>query len=121
MQALKPSSIFSLQSLDLPYYTCCRPSIYKLKYPHKINRTNGEYILEAGNTITQKKSWCYLWLNRSYGFPEGKTANLKDEKNSIEEVFRFPLYKTITEFKFIDDLTLDDLREIYELRSYKNL
>jgi hypothetical protein len=84
-----------------------------------MNRTSGEYILKAGNTIRQTKSWLYLGSIHRNGFSEG-TDNLKDEKNSLEEVFRFPLYKTNTDIEFVDSLTFDELKEIYESRSFKN-
>ncbi len=119
MQAMKPSSEIKYQSLDVPYYTCCKPSIYKLKYPHIIDRTSGQYILKAGNTIRQTNSWLYLGSIRRNGFSEG-IVNSKDEKNSLEEVFRFPLYKTNIDIKLVESLTFDELKEIYESRSFKN-
>jgi hypothetical protein len=119
MQAMKPSSETKYQSLDVPYYTCCKPSIYKLKYPHIINRTSGEYIFKAGNTVRQTKSWLYLGSIRRNGFSEG-IVNSKEEKNSLEKVFNFPLFKTNTDIEFVDSLTLEELNEIYESRSFKN-
>ncbi len=94
MQAMKPSSEIKYLSLDVPYYTCCKPSIYKRKYPYIINRTSGQYILKAGNTIRQTKSCLYLGSICRNGFSEG-IVNSKDEKTHRKKYSVFHCIKQI--------------------------
>ena len=99
MQAIKPNSGLSYQSLDVPLHSDMDSLPHrKFKYNH-IMRFNGrEMNLKIGDLIEQSIAFRPMSMNgvKRDGFFEGTFI----KPNASKQYFRFPLYKTVEEYLF---------------------
>ncbi len=100
MQAIRPNSGLNYQSLDLPlcgHYGLSEPNRI-FKYNHIIRLNSGEFNLKIGDRISQSNS---LWAMSINGVKrDGFFAGTLIKPNASEQMFRFPLYKTVEEYVF---------------------
>ncbi len=99
MQAIRPNSGLNYQSLDMPFHISefSLPD-RKFKYNH-IMRLNGrELNLKIGNRIKQSNRFRAMSMKgvKRDGFFAGTLI----KPSASKQTFRFPLYKTVEEYRF---------------------
>jgi hypothetical protein len=98
MQAIRPNSGLNYLSLDMPFHVATFPlPDRKFKYNHIIRLNGGELNIKIGDRIKQSDSFWAMSINgvKRDGFFAGTFIN----PNASEEI-RFPLYKTVEEYRF---------------------
>jgi hypothetical protein len=98
MQAIKPNSGLNYQSLDSLFHIAMSLPERKFKYNHFMRLNNREVNFKIGDRIQPSNRFTPMSLNgvKRDGLYEG---NLIESKAS-KQTFRFPLYKTVEEFRF---------------------
>ena len=98
MQAIRPNSGLNYQSLDMPLHVAISPlPDRKFKYNHIIKLNGRELNLKIGDRIRQSSSFWAMSINgvKRDGFFAGTLI-----KHNAPEKIRFPLYKTVEEYRF---------------------
>jgi hypothetical protein len=99
MQAIRPNSGLNYQSLDMPLHVAI---FYlpdrKFKYNHTMRLNSGELNLKIGDIIQLSHSFWEMSIKgvKRDGFFEGTLI----EPNASKQIIRFPLYKTVEEYRF---------------------
>ena len=99
MQAIRPNSGLNYQSLDMPLHVALSylPD-RKFKYNHIIRLNSGQFNLKIGDRIKQSSNF---WGMSMEGVKrDGFFAGTFIEPNASNEMIRFPLYKTVEEYRF---------------------
>jgi hypothetical protein len=99
MQAIRPNSGISYQSLDMPFHFSLNvlPD-RKFKYNHIIRLKDKQLTLKIGDRIEQWDNYFKMSISgyKRDGFFEGTFFKPDGSKGLI----RFPLYKTVEEYNF---------------------
>ncbi len=99
MQAIRPNSGLNYQSLDMPLHVAISylPD-RKFKYNHIIRLNGRELNLKIGDRIKQSNSFWEMSMNgvKRDGFFAGTFI----KPNASKQMIRFPLYKTVEEYRF---------------------
>jgi hypothetical protein len=100
MQAIRPNSRLKYQSLDMPFHFSlnCLPD-RKFKYNHIMRLKDKQLTLKIGDRIEQSSEFFKMSIrgDKRDGFFR---ANLI--LPNISKYIRFPLYKTVEEYNFIE-------------------
>jgi hypothetical protein len=100
MQAIRPNSGLNYQSLDVPLYSQYEVDLPDriFKYNHIIRLNSGEFNLTIGDRIKQSNRFWTMSINgvKRDGFFAGTLI----KPNASNQMFRFPLYKTVEEYLF---------------------
>ncbi len=99
MQAIRPNSGLNYQSLDMPFHVS---EFYlpdrKFKYNHIMRLNTRELNLKIGDRIKQSNRFRAMSMKgvKRDGFFAGTLI----KPNASKQTFRFPLYKTVEEYRF---------------------
>ncbi len=99
MQVIRPNSGLNYQSLDLPlHFSVNTLPNRKFKYNHIIRLNNKQLNFKIGDRIQQSDKYWEMSIrgDKRDGFFWGFFI----KPNASEELFRFPLYKTVEEYHF---------------------
>ncbi len=99
MQAIRPNSGLNYQSLDTPLHIAISHlPVRKFKYNHFMRLNGRELTLKIGDRIQPSNRFRAMSL---YGVKrDGLFEGTLIESNVSKQNFRFPLYKTVEEFRF---------------------
>ncbi len=100
MQALRPNSVLSYHSLDLPHYYCCSKLPDRMfRYKHTFNYNGKTRDLPIGSVVQQRYDYNLMAAKNIVVLPAFFGAFALNGKKA-NGFFRFPLYKTVEKHEF---------------------